>query len=361
MSSGKKIHTFILIAVLSILNSYGQLYSNSGNHFYDRAFRELLQLVDNPNPASFKRAVFVTENAYLNETLSYEAFSSEIERIAGLTILFSKINENAFIYKQKDKEKVLIWASLFNVLTDSVPLLNKHKDTLYHTPYSYDFDDFMGKKNWTKMFVSKLLLEHKGNCHSLPYLYKIIADELHVGAHLSLAPHHIYIKHRCEKTGFYNTELTSATFPIDAWLMASGYINLQAIKSGIYMDTLSNRQAIALCLFDLAKGFERKHGHQNDDFLLLCLDEVLAHYPNCINALLFKSEVLKRKLDSVKGNPIYKEQFSKYEELILKIHQLGYRRMPESMYLNWLQESSKKREMYENKNIIQAIYYSDSE
>jgi len=33
---------------------------------------------------------------------------------------------------------------------------------------------------------------------------------------LSLAPNHIYIKNYSEKIGWYNTELTSATFPTDA-------------------------------------------------------------------------------------------------------------------------------------------------
>ena len=83
-------------------------------------------------------------------------------------------------------------------------------------PYSYDFDDPFGHKDWDNMFVSKLLNTGKGNCHSLPYLYKIIAEELGISAHLALAPNHIYIKHKNEKDGWYNTELTSGIFPIDA-------------------------------------------------------------------------------------------------------------------------------------------------
>ncbi len=37
--------------------------------------------------------------------------------------------------------------------------------------------------------------------------------------------------------------------------MVTGYVNPEAIKSGlyIYMDTLSNQQSIALCVLDLTK------------------------------------------------------------------------------------------------------------
>ncbi len=34
-----------------------------------------------------------------------------------------------------------------------------------------------------------------------------------------------------------NTELTSRSFPTDAWIMATGYISPDAVRSGIYLDT----------------------------------------------------------------------------------------------------------------------------
>ncbi len=38
--------------------------------------------------------------------------------------------------------------------------------------------------------------------------------------------------------------------------------------------------------------------------------------------------------------------------LYAKIHQFGYRKMPEDMYLNWLVSLKNERSKYENKNII---------
>lgn len=120
------------------------------------------------------------------------------------------------------------------------------------------------------MFVTKLLKKWKGNCHSLPYLYKILTDEFNVPCHLAFAPNHIYIKLFSEKSGWYNTELTSGTFPIDAWIIALGHVTIDAIRNTLYMDTLSNKQAVANCLVDLAQGYLHKYDKDNPEFVIKC-------------------------------------------------------------------------------------------
>ena len=87
----------------------------------------------------------------------------------------------------------------------------------------------------------------------MPLLYKLIMDKLGEKCWLSLAPNHMYIKAWNKRAGWYNIELTCADFPTDAWLTASGYIHLDAIRNGIYMDTLSVQQSIALCLTDIVR------------------------------------------------------------------------------------------------------------
>jgi hypothetical protein len=111
---------------------------------------------------------------------------------------------------------------------------------------------------------------------------------------LSLAPNHMYIQNRCKKIGWYNTELTSGSFPIDGWIMASGYLPLKGVQSGIYMDTLSNREAIALCILDLAKGYEHKTHNYYNGFILRCCDSSLQYFPQNAQAILLKAETLKR-------------------------------------------------------------------
>jgi hypothetical protein len=207
-------------------------------------------------PLSFKHAVFVTENAYLNGSANYEVFNSGIKFLAQRCR--NIISSADLLYSGKDKESMLKNFAVFKLMTDTNKYRIDSARYMITNPYSYDFEDFWGERDWAKMFVLKLIETNKGNCHSLPFLYKMICEELGTKAYLALAPNHIYIKHYSEVHGWYNTELTSGLFPIDAWIMASGYIHLSAVQNRLYMDTLSEKQSVAICLVDLAKGYERK-------------------------------------------------------------------------------------------------------
>jgi hypothetical protein len=187
------------------------------------------------------------------------------------------------------------------------------------------------------MFVSKLMETNIGNCHSLPYLYKIIMDELGYESHLALAPNHIYIKANNKKVGWYNIELTCGDFPTDAWYAASGYIHTDAIRNGIYMRALSDKEAVAMTLVDLAQGYQAKFGIEDGSFILKCCNTALEHFPNYINAMLLKAEILTELYKQSEGETNKKQElFSQMTELYTNIHKLGYRKMPQQMYANWL-------------------------
>jgi len=344
----------ILIFHLSVVTCFCQ--TNQTNIKYVNAFEGLNKMIENPNEYSFKKAVILTESSFNNEFDS-TLFINRIDRLTNLCHSF--INSNQLIYANKDKEAVEKWAAIFKVITDTV-YQSKNGIKIFHLPFTYDFDDFWGEKDWSKMFVNKLLDTGVGNCHSLPYLYKIIAEELGTTANLALAPNHIYIKHRSLKTGMYNTELTSATFPIDAWIMASGYIHLTAIQNGVYMKALDDRESIALCLIDLAEGYKRKTNNADPNFILKCCDKALEYFPNYVNAMILKAETLKSRHDKlIKENPKptneIKEQsqklFKEMQDLYVKVHTLGYRQMPKDMYMKWLVELKTEKEKYLNKNV----------
>jgi hypothetical protein len=256
------------------------------------------------------------------------------------------------------------YASLFTVMTDTIPVLLDSNKIYKHNPFQYDFYDVFGRDDWSNMFVSKLLVTKKGNCHSLPYLYKILADEINAKAHIAVAPNHFYIKHQNKVNGWYNTELTSGIFPNDAWLMASGYIHLDAIVNKLYMEALNEKQMLALCMIDLAKGYEKKLGVMAKlDFILKCCDAALEVYPHYINALLLKAETKKKEFDALmkKYNAEYpvdilnlpeaQNLFSEMTTVYTQIHEMGYRKMPEEMYLDWLVSLKEERNKYENKEI----------
>ncbi|SFF57821.1 hypothetical protein [Thermoflexibacter ruber] len=317
------------------------------NFYYQTAFTEIQAMLSGKKALNFKKTVYHVENAFFDNQLDSNDFNKEVRKIILLAKGFHQANPISN-YTQKDKATVALWGAVFKVMTDTVTILLPNGEKAYHLPFTYDFEDYFGEQDWTKMFVTKLLATRKGNCHSLPFLYKILCEELGVSANLALAPNHIYIKHRAEKTGWYNTELTSAAFPIDAWLMASGYIHLSAIQNSVYMKALTDQESIALCLVDLAEGYKRKTNGQDTDFILKCCNTALQYFPNCVNALILKAETLKQIFEKTQN----KQTFNEIQDLYLQIHDLGYRQMPKEMYLNWLMELRTDKDKYLNKNLI---------
>ena len=356
--------TFVIIILGFFCSNFLCLKAQMANNtqkLYQSAYNIINSMLKSEIPLSFKNAVFATEIAYYGDDVNIEDLYDEINILAGLVNVVS--NTNFLIYDKKDKDIILKHASIFRVMTDSTIIALDSTHIFVHKPYIYDFDDPFGQKDWSSMFVSKLLETGKGNCHSLPYLYKILADEMKIPCYLAFAPNHIYIKLFAESTGWYNTELTSATFPIDAWIMASGYVSIDAIQNGLYMDTLSTKQAVANCLVDLAHGYQRKFGRDNPEFVIKCCNTALEYQPVNVNALLTKAEAQKHYIElQMKNRNVKKaealftdtkiaEMYSEMEKTYVHLHQSGYRRMPEKMYLEWISLLKKEPNKYINKNI----------
>lgn len=327
---------------------------------YDKAFESIECIIEDSCSGGFKDAVFIVENTYYGGELDQSYFNAHIDYLT--TLVQSVIAADNLIYNGEDREAMKKNAALFQVICDTLPIHDG--DSIYtHLPFRYNFDDIWGHSDWTQMFVSKLLATRQGNCHSLPYLYKILADEIDANAHLAVSPNHFYIKQHSKENGWYNTELTSGQFPIDAWLMASGYIHLDAIVNKFYMEALDDKKAIALCLIDLAKGYQKKFGFRDGAFVLKCLDLSDKYYPNYINAKILRTEIMQEQLFAiVKENyaeypsqvfhiPEAKQLFDDLQLLVGEIHTMGYRKMPESMYLEWLASLTKEKEKYSNKKL----------
>lgn len=340
----KGIFTFLLFVAITV-RVVGQDVDTKAH--YRRAFDELNQMLTGESPLSFKRAVFVAENAYLDNQLDYDEFTRQIDAL----VLLSKAIAAAdgLDYSGKDRQQVLFSASLFRVMKSKLIFQKPDSSLTFQTsPFTYDLDDFWGENDWTKMFVSKLLDTHTGNCHSLPALYKILSDELGVQSWLSITPNHTYIKQWNDKIGWYNTELTTGRFPYDAGIKLNSYIKTETIAAGVYMDTLSAKETIAYVITDLAQGFVKRFGYENVVTPITWLDKALDNYPDYPNALILKAELLKKQYEQVMKerqvshfNELWKDlamkkKFDELQQSYFKVHQIGYRRMPKEMYLNWL-------------------------
>jgi len=365
MLKNKTIYLFLFTCLITVGNkiySQEQRPVNSGQLYLD-AFREMKLMLQDRIKPDFKRAVFMTENAYSDGRLNYEGFNKLISVYTNIIKAYMQANQ--LPYKGSDYDNVSKNYAIYQFMCDTIWLT---KDTALHYPYIYNFDDYAGEKLWQSTFVTTLILTHKGNCHSMPFLYKILANELGAESYLSLAPFHMYIKTRSEKTGWYNTELTNGMFPVDAWVAASGYVTLEAMKSGIYMDTLGLKQSIAFCLYDLAKGCERKFGFQQFPFIFDCLNFALEYYPNFINANIYKADCLKKRFDiymklynakdfkEILKYDSPKEIFNELESLDVKILNLGFRAMPPKMYNEWLNSLKDNKEKYQNNKILYILH-----
>jgi hypothetical protein len=319
---------------------------------YHNTFEELHQMLRGEKAISFKRAVFLTENAYLDNRLDYRAFTGQIDRLVGLAKYLA--NEGGLDYDLKDKDQITLSASIFRVMKDSLIFHDYNSGKILRKfPYRYDMDDFFGDSDWRKMFVTKLLHAGLGNCHSMPALYKILADEIGVEAWLAITPNHTYIKQWNDKTGWYNTEITTGDFPLDGDIKHNSYIKHEAIVAGVYMDTLSDKESIAYTIQDLAQGFVRKFGYEDTATPISWLETALQYYPDFPNALILKAELRKKEFEKVmtangvtdvtkiSNDASLKNQFAKLEREYFKIHEIGYRRMPKEMYLNWLYRVNK--------------------
>jgi|SRR5690625_4357057 len=340
-----------LLSTLFFLFCFGATAQKQNIHF-EESYALLDAMLNDKIEYSFKDAVFSVENAYLDGNSDKLEFEKEL--LFYVNLCNSLINTRLLKYAEKDRETMNKWAAVFTIMTDSIPLYIQDEQYVY-TPFGYDFKDVFGHHDRENLFVSKLLKKRKGNCQSLPYLYKILAEELGADANLALAPNHVYIKHNSERHGWYNTELTSGIFPIDAWIMASGFVHVDAITNGVYMKALDNKESIALLLVDLAENYNAKYPDNDGSFALQCAERAIAVYPNFAKALILKAEANKTQWQNETDEVKKEEMWANLEEQLLHIHNLGYRQMPEEMYLYWLVSLKTEREKYENKNLNNFI------
>ncbi len=346
----KKIY-FILFLI-----SFG-LSKAQNNQFYGDAYQTIDNMLNDRQKYSFKEAVFSVENSYYQGGLDTITLN---RKIAFLRNFCKQLIHNRDLkYTDKDKEKVSKYAAIYTVMCEATPVIFD-TDTIRYKPFTYDFDDVFGHKDQSSLFVSKLLGSQKGNCNSLPYLYKILAEELGIDANLALAPNHVYIKHNIKSLGWYNTELTSGIFPQDSWLMASGFIHLDAIKNGVFMKALNNKESLALLLVDLGNDFNRSFPDNDGSFPLKCAERAIQIHPYLANALLLQAETHKKQFQKLMKsqnasniqalliNPQAKGLYELMNKEYSHIHKIGYRSMPEDMYLDWLVSLKTERSKYED-------------
>jgi hypothetical protein len=340
---------FQLIIFISIcLHSHHSIAVNDSltEINYLLAFQHIEKMLSNENTFSFENAIYLIENAYCNNTLSKASFINTIDFHANRIIQFSNANKfrlnrvdsiylnkpgiNTISKEEKEKtfNKVLLNWAIYTYLTDTTYWKQNDGSYLPQYPITYNTADPFGSENWENTMVSNLILTgneyenysrqkggisstndptekvrssltKKGNCFSMAALFYIFSLRLQSDACLVTAPQHLYIQHKGFDGDYYNIELTTKSFPGSGTIKTYTNTSHDAVKNGISMRRLTEKDAIALCLVQLAKGYEHKTSSidRNEEFILECAETALKFDSLCLSAMLLKVQVLERLIN----------------------------------------------------------------
>ena len=112
-------------------------------------------------------------------------------------------------------------------------------------PFAYDHADPLGRNVRNKL-ISTYLATRRGNCVSMPILFLIVAERMGLSLALSTAPLHIFLRYADESGREINLEATSGGHPARVeWYRQNLPMTDRAIESGLYMRTLTRREAVA--------------------------------------------------------------------------------------------------------------------
>lgn len=332
---------------------------------FENALDQLKNLaVSNVNP-SLSEAFYITEKAFGNPYLT----KTEYEQILNKSVSFLKqwMQENGFDVNDNEAKHIAIQRFMSERLT--VGKATKRGDgrtelkTTLHLPFFYDYNDYEAKNDHRNFFVTKCLATGGGQCNSLPMVYLLLAEKLGANAYLTFAPQHSFIKYKNNKGEVENYEPTSNWHINDHWYQDNLFISPEAIRSGIYLDTLNNRKIVANCMLELAVQYIRKMPLDDGEFLTKCLREAYTYYPkqNNIYAYFIYSSYLQGLLTrhlhthnitdfSQIENDTYAFNIQKeYQKNEQYITELGYQELPEGIYNNLI-------EQHEFKGAIQKSY-----
>ena len=311
---------FVLLILFINLTVFGQ----DNETYYKQAIDEITAMLEDKQPISFKRAVFLTENAYFDGKLDYNHFCNQIEQ-AKASIYQMIANKGLQGYKTAGN-----WA-IFTYITKKVPE-NGNCKIIYDYDSMFNFEDMRG------YMVSSLMDTKKGNCHSMPYYYKILADEVGVEAFVALAPLHVFVKHRDEQGKWWNLELTTGTFARTSFMIESFKVTDAGMASGLYMKPLDGKELLTVCLSDLIGYYHKKTGIYYGELVHKACDAGIKH--NKASELqLWKADAIKydlaqemQKKGLTNTNQLapYPKLFAMKEEMketFEYIHEMGYYEM----------------------------------
>lgn len=308
---------------------------------YETAYAEIADMLDGKTALSIKRAVFLAEWAYLDGEPDYTAYCARIDAAAAALGRFIAANGLQH-YRTGGNYALFEYFSRPYSMND-------------YKPFTYDFDDFSGSEDLTKIFVTKVMRTHSGQCRSLPMYYKVLAEAIGAEAHITFAPQHLFIRHRDEQnpSKWVNVELTTQSLAREIFYIENFGISADAIRNKVYLYPLSDRETVAYLLSELAANYHRKFG-QFDAFMLKCAEKSLEYLPQNILAQQHRCNVLNIELKNyMEAHNNIPDEYAasldrRWLEYSAALRKLGWAEMPDSIYrrlLNSVEEDMKRQGM----------------
>ncbi|WP_052338492.1 transglutaminase family protein [Luteimonas huabeiensis] len=155
-----------------------------------------------------------------------------------------------------------------------------------HRPFTYDFDDLLGRNPASKRLAT-YLATRKGNCVSMPILVAILGQRFQLPIALATAPHHVLVKFGDEaQQAWLNVEATAGGFKWDESYERETGITATAIENGLYLRPLTPREGVGVIAGTLMEHYATA---KDGDALMQVADLVLAVNPADPVALVWKA------------------------------------------------------------------------
>lgn len=268
---------------------------------YEQAYQEMSEMLDGKREMSLKRAVFVAENAYLDGELDFEKdFCKPIRTVS--EYLYRLIDVNHW-NKYKTAKQIALCNFFFYPCSG-----NEQKE------FVYDFDNEYSNEDWRYQLVSQTIKTHKGQCRTLPWLFKLYAEEIDAKVYIAHAPRHCFIMYKDEDDLFpedwVNVSLSSQQYQPTIWIKDFFEIKDSAIVVGTYLTPLTDVQAVATQLGDLAMVYAEKF-KKYDEFTLKCAEKSLEYFLMNPNAIIIKGKsIVGLLIQHLKENGFRKDAYT---------------------------------------------------
>ncbi len=338
---------------------------------YYAALDVLSGMLAGKRPLSLIEAYYTIEQVYGQPYLSKAEYKASIDHSAAF--IRQWMQQQKMDVKDNDALNLAVQKFMGEVLTVNKPHYTNGDHRTYalttetHRPFFYDYKDYQGTEDHRDFFVTKCLATGGGQCSSMPGVYLCLAEALGAKASLSFAPQHSFIKWQDKTGAIRNYEPTSNWEISDEWYKDDMFISPEAVRSGIYLDTMSKQQMIAQCVYDLATSYTRACTLVTDDgaFLSDCFRVAQPYFPkyNNLTGLFLYSvytkmrmqlAMMKTGITDPNGIMPGSEAAAHMAELAKNeafIKHMGYRELPPDMYEQLLKEHEFKNKMPQARRI----------